>query len=359
MSAFDQPLQFASGATMKNKFMLAPLTNEQSHEDGSLSDEEFHWLVKRAEGGFGITMTCASHVQKIGQGFAGQLGVFSDELEAGHVRLTKAIRANKSLSVIQLHHAGMRSPRHLIGEDPVCPSYNEKTGARALTHDEVVQLREDFITAAKRAQQWGYDGVEVHGAHGYILTQFLSATINQRTDEYGGNLRNRSRLLFEIIDEIRNTCGADFLIGVRLSPERFGMDLLEVKAVAERIINEGKVDFLDISLWDSFKLPEHEAYQSKSLLHHFTELDRKKTKLTVAGNIRSGNDVRNILNQGIDFVTIGRAAILHHDFPKRVIEDEDFVPVATPVTRAYLKKEGLSDVFVDYMKRWPDFVREV
>ena len=343
---------------MKNRFMLAPLTNEQSNEDGSLSDEEFHWLTKRAEGGFGLVMTCASHVQSIGKGFPGQLGIFSDELEEGHRRLASEINSHNALSVVQLHHAGMRSPENVIGATPVCPSDNEKTGARALQLEEVIQLREDFITAAKRAQKWGYDGVEIHGAHGYILTQFLSSSINHRSDEYGGNLYGRSKLLFEIIDGVRNACGKDFLVGVRLSPERFGMELSEVKEIAQRIIDEGQVDFLDISLWDSFKLPNEEQHQDHTLLEHFTSLDRKNVKLTVAGNIRSAEDVKKILDSNVDFVTIGRAAILHHDFPKRVIENPNFTPVQLPVTRTYLHNEGLSDTFVNYMKRWPDFVKE-
>jgi 2,4-dienoyl-CoA reductase-like NADH-dependent reductase (Old Yellow Enzyme family) len=358
MAELSKPTAFSCGQTMKNKFMLAPLTNEQSNEDGSLSDNEFNWLVKRATGGFGLVMTCASHVQKIGKGFPGQLGIFSDRLIEGHKRLAKAIQQEGSLAVIQLHHAGMRSPEHLIGEPPVCPSINEKTGARALRLEEVITLKDDFIQAAVRAKECGYNGVEIHGAHGYILSQFLSSSINFRTDEYGGNLKGRSKLLFEIIDGIREKCGSLFLVGVRLSPERFGMDLKEVKHVAQQIIDEGKVDFLDISLWDSFKLPETKEYQNQTLLEHFTSLNWREVKLTVAGNIRSGKDVQNILDQGVDFVTIGRAAILHHDFAKQVMNDPSFTPIDIPVTREYLKNEGLSDTFVNYMKRWPDFVKE-
>ncbi|MEX2484911.1 MAG: NADH:flavin oxidoreductase [Brumimicrobium sp.] len=341
---------------MKNRFMLAPLTNEQSHEDGRLSDEEFKWLTMRAEGQFGLVMTCASHVQEIGKGFSGQLGIFSDFHIEGHQRLAKTIRSHGCLAVIQLHHAGMRSPEKLIGEAPVCPSKNEKTGARALTLAEVQQLKNDFIAAAVRAKNCGYNGVEVHGAHGYILTQFLSAEINNRSDEYGGILENRSRLLFEIVNEIREKCGKTFLLGVRLSPERFGMDLKEVKTVAQRLIDEGNIDFLDISLWDSFKLPVEEAYQFKTLLEHFTTLDRKNIKLTVAGKIRTGKDVQIILDQGVDFVTIGRMGILHHDFPLRVIENSNFEPIETPVSRDYLRNEGLSEKFIQYMEKWPDFV---
>ena len=111
---------------MKNRFMLAPLTNSQSHEDGLMSDEEFHWLTMRAKGGFGLTMTCASHVQAIGKGFPGQMGVFSDLHSEGLSRLAEEIKSHNSVAIVQLHHAGMRSPKELIGEDPVCPSDNEE-----------------------------------------------------------------------------------------------------------------------------------------------------------------------------------------------------------------------------------------
>jgi len=356
MNSPDKPLKFPCGVVMKNRFMLAPLTNRQSFEDGRLSDDELNWLTMRAKGQFGLVMTCASHVQEVGKGFPGQLGIFSDKHMEGHQKLTAAIKSHDSLSVIQLHHAGMRSPADVIKQEPVCPSKNEKTGARELSLTEVKQLRDDFIDAAIRAQKSGYDGVEVHGAHGYILTQFLSSEINTRTDEYGGSLENRSKILFEIVDGIRSVCGEQFLMGVRLSPERFGMQLEEVKLVCQRLINEGKIDFLDVSLWDCFKLPEEEAHQSKTLLAHFTELDFKNVMFTVAGKIRSGSDVEKILDTGVDFVTIGRSAILHHDFPKLVLENPAFEPTKTPVSKAYLNKEGLSNTFVEYMNNWPDFV---
>ena len=351
-------IAFACGAKMKNRFMLAPLTNRQSHEDGTLSEAEFNWLTMRAEGGFGLVMTCASHVQEIGKGFPGQLGIFDDIHIEGHKKLVTTIKEHGSLAVIQLHHAGMRSPKEVIGQQPVCPSYNEEFDSKALTIQEVETLRNDFITAAHRAQKAGYNGAEVHGAHGYILCQFLSSEINKRTDRYGGSLENRSRILFEIVNGIRNTCGKDLLLGIRLSPERFGMDLEEIKIISQQFIDEGNIDFLDISLWDCFKMPEDSKYQDKSLLQHFTSLDLKKVKLTVAGKISSGKDVLEILNNNVDFVSIGRSGILHHDFPKRVIEHQDFIPEQLPVTTDYLKKEGLSDTFIEYMDRWPGFVKK-
>ena len=351
-------ITFSCGAQTKNRFMLAPLTNRQSHEDGTLSDDEFNWLTMRAKGGFGLTMTCASHVQEIGKGFPGQLGIFDDKHIDGHTKLAKAIQSHGSLAVIQLHHAGMRSPKEVIHQQPACPSYNEEFDTKALSLDEVKTLRDDFISASVRSQKAGYDGIEVHGAHGYILCQFLSTEINKREDEYGGSLENRSRILFEVINGIREKCGTDFLIGVRLSPERFGMDLQEIKTLSQQLIDKGNIDFLDISLWDCFKYPEDENYKNKTLLEQITALDYKNVKLTVAGKLSSGKDVHEILNSNVDFVTIGRSAILHHDIPKLIMQDSSFTPQSIPVSKDYLKNEGLSDTFIDYMNRWPGFVGE-
>lgn len=356
MKKLDDFISFACGVEMKNRFMLAPLTNTQSHEDGKLSDEEFHWLTMRAKGGFGLVMTCASHVQPIGKGFPGQLGIFDDKHIIGHTRLAKEIKSHGSLAVIQLHHAGMRSEPNLIDGAPVSPSEVGRKGARSLTIEEVKELRDDFISAAVRSKQSGYDGVEIHGAHGYIIAQFLSESINQRDDEYGGSVENRGRLLFEIINGVRESCGNGFLLGVRLSPERFGMQLREMKILCQQLIHGGKIDFLDISLWDCFKFPEEEEHRGKTLLQHFTELDFQNVKLTVAGKIHSAKEVSNIINSKVDFVTVGRSGILHHDFPTKVMCDSNFKTISLPVSEEYLLSEGLSDKFINYMRNWKGFV---
>lgn len=352
----DKPLQFASGHEMHNRFMLAPMTNQQSNEDGTLSAEELHWLKLRAEGGFGLVSTCASHVDELGKGFSGQLGIFNSKQLDGHKRLAAAIREAGSLGIVQLHHAGMRSPKKLIGQAPVAPSNIEEFGARALTLDEVYEVRDKFVEAAIRAKKSEYDGVQIHGAHSYLLCQFLSQEHNKRQDEYGGSLANRVRLIKEIIAGIRVTCGYDFLLSLRLSPERMGMQLDEIKTLGVEFEKDKTLDFLDISLWDSFKLPEDENHRDKSLLQHFTSLDLKHTKLTVAGKIYSGKDVHAVMNEGIDFVSIGKAGILHHDFPKQVIADPAFEMNTLPVSRDYLQSEGLGDKFIDYMSRWEGFV---
>ena len=351
-----EPLSFSHGPTMKNRFMLAPLTNQQSHEDGRMSEEEFRWLTMRAEGGFGLTMTCASHVQAIGKGFPGQLGIWSDDHLEGLTRLASTIKAQQSIAISQLHHAGMRSPAEVIGTTPVCPSDNEKTGARGLTHPEVKQLIEDFIAAAVRAEKAGFDGVELHGAHQYILCQFFSADLNQRDDEYGGSLENRSRILFEIIDGVRERCGKNFMLGVRLSAERFGIKLDDSVAIAQRLMAEDNIDFLDMSLWDVFKEPEEEERKGRTLMSYFTELERHNTRLGVAGKIRTPQDVDAALAAGADWIMLGRAAMLQHDFPNRYKADPAFKPIEMPVPRAYLLSEGISEKFQAYVEgRWPEF----
>ncbi len=358
MSDLFEPMEFISGAAMKNRFMLAPMTNLQSFDDGVMSDDEYRWLTMRAQGGFGATMTCASHVQAVGKGFPGQLGCFSDKHLDGLARLAAGIRAHGSLSILQLHHAGMRSPEEEIGTTPVCPSANEETGARALTTEEVEQLAEDFLLAAERADRAGFDGVELHGAHGYILCQFLSPTINQRDDQYGGSLENRARIVLDLIDGVRRRCRADFVLGLRLSAERFDIRLGEMRELAQQLFSDRKIDFLDMSLWDSFKEPEEDEFKGRTLLSCFTELDRGDVRLGTAGKIRSGDDARRCLEAGVDFVLPGRAAILHHDFPRQVSANDAFVPVSNPVSRDYLRGEGLGEKFVEYMSGWKGFVEE-
>lgn len=358
MPTLADPLTFSRGPAMKNRFMLAPLTNTQSHDDGVLSDEEFRWLTMRAEGGFALTMTCAAHVQEVGRGFPGQLGVWSDRHLAGLTRLAEEIRGHDSVSIVQLHHAGNRAPETLNKMQPVCPSDDAETGARGLSETEVRVLVDDFIAAAVRAEKAGFDGVELHGAHGYILCQFFSEETNRREDQYGGSVENRYRILDEIIDGVRNACRPDFMLGVRLSPERFGLKLAEVRDQAERLMTGGQLDFLDMSLWSCFKDPVEEAFAGTPLIRWFTDLERGQTRLGVAGNIRTPADAQRVLEEGVDWVMLGRAAVLHHDFPRRCIEEPEFQPASLPVTRAYLNDQGLSDRFVKYMNQWKGFVSD-
>ena len=357
MSSLFDTVTFAHGPSMPNRFMLAPLTNMQSHPDGTLSDDEKTWLVKRAEGGFGLVMTCAAHVQKRGQGFPGQLGTFSDDHIAGLTGLASAIKSHGSVAIVQLHHAGHRSPKDLIGEAPVCPSDDPETGARALSTEETEALIADFVAAAVRCDRAGFDGVELHGAHDYMICEYLNPELNQRTDRYGGSLENRARLLMEIVAGIRRECRADFNLSVRLSPERFGMRTGEIRDVFVALVDAG-VDFVDMSLWDVFKEAADPDFAGRRLIDLFAELPRRTTRLAVAGKLYSALDAQRAIDAGADVAVLGRGAILHHDFPNQVRRDAEFAMRDLPVTPETLKDEGLSDTFVGYMRNWPGFVTE-
>lgn len=356
MSTPFDAVTFTHGPTMKNRFMLSPLTNQQSNPDGTLSDDEERWLTMRAAGGFGMTMTCASHVDSRGQGFPGQLGCFSDEHLPGLTRLAAGIRSQGSVAILQLHHAGRRAPVELIGTSPVAPADDVKVGARRLTIAEVHEVVESFIAAAARCDDAGFDGVELHGAHDYLLCEFLNAELNDRTDHYGGSRENRFRIFDEIISGIRRRCRPDFQLGVRLSPERFGMATADVIDAFERLVATEAVDFIDLSLWDVFKDAVDKEFASQPLLKLFTALDRGSVKLAVAGHLYSGSDVQRALDLGADIVAIGRAAITNHDFPQLLQADPAAAMRELPVARKVLIAEGLGPAFLDYMSNWKGFV---
>jgi 2,4-dienoyl-CoA reductase-like NADH-dependent reductase (Old Yellow Enzyme family) len=353
MTALTDPLKFRSGATLKNRFVLSPLTNLQSNPDGVLSDDEYRWLTMRAIGGFGLTMTCAASVQEEGVGFPGQLGFHDDKHLPGLTRLAAKINEEGSHSVVQLHHGGLRSLKN-----PKAPSADEKLKAEAMTLDEIQHSRDKFIEAAQRAERAGFQGAELHGAHGYLICSFLSPELNRRDDAYGGDPERRARFLFELIDGVRAATKPGFSLGVRLSPERWGIQTLEIRDVAQRLMNDAKTDYIDMSLWDVKKEPQDEKLQGRTLASYFTELKRNGTLLGAAGKIMSAQECRDLLAAGFDFPVLGRAAILHHDFPKKVAADPNFTAIATPVSEAYLDSEGLGPIFRNYMRTWAGFVEE-
>lgn len=357
MAALSDSISFDNGPDWANRFALAPLTNLQSHADGTLSDDEFAWLVRRAEGGFGLTMSCAAHVLQQGQGFPGQLGVFSDDHLPGLTRLADAIRKAGSVSSVQLHHAGERAPADLAG-DPVAPFAVPEAGVREMTTDEVKAAIDAYVAAAVRCEKAGFDGIELHGAHGYLLCSFLDDR-NVRGDGYGGDWADRTRAIREAVDGVRAATRPGFQVGLRLSPERFGYSTASALALAGDIMTGGRIDYLDMSLWDCFKTPRDLSLAEKPLIDWFTALPRGTCKLGVAGKIQTAATAQACLDHGADFVLIGRAAILHHDFPRRACADPAFEWKGWPVSRSYLESESVGPAFRDYLAtQWKDYVTD-
>jgi 2,4-dienoyl-CoA reductase-like NADH-dependent reductase (Old Yellow Enzyme family) len=355
VASLFEPLTFARGPAMGNRLMLAPMTSDQATPEGKVTEDELRWLGLRAQGGFGLIMTSACYVQPSGKAGQGQFGIFSDDHIEGYATLAAMVKGENRPAILQLHHGGIRCPRRCVPQ-PVGPSDDPETGSRGLSTAEVEQLVEDFVSGARRAEAAGFDGVELHGAHGYLLTQFLSPADNRRADRYGGSLENRARVVLEIIDGVRRICRPGFMLGLRLSPERYGLRLMEMRDLAAQVMGEGKLDFLDMSLWDAGKAPADEAYGDRSLLAWFTDLPRGRTRLGAAGKIMTPRLAARHLADGADFVLIGRAAILHHDFPLRARADPEFQPVPLPVSVDYLRAQGLGARFLRYMATWDGFV---
>lgn len=357
-SSAADPLTFAHGPSWANRIALAPLTNKQSHLDGTVSDDELRWLEARGAGGFGLVMTCAAYVAPAGQAWAGQVGIATDAHLPGLRRLAAALRATGTASSVQLHHGGRRADPAVHGGPNQCPWDDAKTGSVAMTTAEVEAAVADFMAAAVRAEAAGFDGVEVHGAHGYLVGQFLDARHNQRTDAYGGSLDNRARFLMEILAGIRAATGPDLQLGLRLTPEGNGIVLPEGREVARRVLASGLLDYVDMSLWDVFMAPRGTGPGHDGLLiDHFTDLPRGETRLGVAGKVVSAADVAWCRDKGADFVSVGTAAILEHDFAARASADPSYVSIGTPVTRDHLLGESVSPSFVDYLAGgWENFV---
>ena len=345
---------------VRNRTWLAPLTNQQSHDDGSVSDDELEWLAMRARGGFGVVETCAAHVARDGQGWAGELGVFDDRLVPGLTRLASTIRDAGALGIVQLFHGGLRAPAALIGETPWTATARSDTEpyAREATLADIARVKDQFRDAAVRAHAAGFAGVELHGAHGYLLCQFLSSTMNARDDEWGGSLDGRARLLRETLRAVRSAVPASFAVGVRLSPEDFGyargLDLDESLQVARWLTDDG-ADFIHISLWDA------QANTQKRPEEHAIPLFRAAlpddVALIVSGAVWTRDDAEALLRRGATAVAIGRAAIANPRWATGVA-DELWLPRRPPLTIDELRERGLNATFAGYMRRWKGFVAD-
>jgi 2,4-dienoyl-CoA reductase-like NADH-dependent reductase (Old Yellow Enzyme family) len=351
-----EPLVFPSGLVTRNRAFLAPLTNKQSHEDGSLSDDELRWMCSRAEGGFGLVETCASHVTRDGQNWPGQLGIFDDALLPGLTRLAAEIRRRGPASIFQLFHAGGRAEPAITGVMPWGPS--DADGVRAATEDDIHRVVHAFADAAARAQSAGFDGVEVHAGHGYLFTGFLSATANQRHDAWGGPLEHRARLLRDAVRAIRARVDPGFTVGVRLSPEDWGrargLDLDESLQVAEWLCADG-VDFIHLSLWQA--LATSTKYPDTHPLPLFRRAVASSVPILAAGSIWTLDEAQAVLALGADAAVVGRAAIANPDWARRAA-DPHWAPRRPPITIDDLRASGLNQTFAEYLRSFPGFVAD-
>ena len=307
VSDLFQPLDLLHGPAMRNRFMLAPLTNQQSEFNGIASEFDLEWTRQLAQSGYALIQTCAATVEAGGIAFARQMGIHCDAHLPGLTDIATAIRAGGGLSAVQLHHAGHRA-NPVLGGVPAPASGRTLPGVNALTTEEVERIRDSFIAAATRAELAGFDGVAIHGAFGWILSEFLSPLLNDRTDKYGGSLENRARLTVEVIEGVRRACGDQFQIGWRLSVERYGLQLEELRDITADILGRKLIDYLDLALWDSAQIVREGAFQGQKMLSVFANIPRKRVRLGVAGEIMITRRAAKPREEGSDFVLVGWAS---------------------------------------------------
>jgi 2,4-dienoyl-CoA reductase-like NADH-dependent reductase (Old Yellow Enzyme family) len=356
------PLTLRCGLVLPNRIALAAMTNLQSHPDGLLADEELHWLARRADGGFGVIATCAAYVALDGKAWPGELGIDRDECLPGLTRLATRIHDGGAVAMVQLFHGGVRADQKLTGEQVWSASTwtEDKPDfqvPRTATTDDIARTIRAFADAAARAEKAGFDGVELHGAHGYLLSQFLSRTMNPRTDGWGGDLEGRARLSREVTRACRAATSPRFAIGVRLSFEDFGnakgMDLDDNLRVAAWLAEDG-ADFIHASLWDVTKMSQ--KYPDKHVLSLARAELPKDVGLFTAGKIWSREDAEAAMAKGADVIALGRCGIVNPEWPKDIAAGREIQ--RPPVTRAQLGERAVSPHFVQYLTNWKNFVAD-
>ena len=358
MPSMDESWEMRNGLVIPNRSVLAAMTNKQSYSDGTLSDEEIRFLVRRAEGGFGLITTAASHVQESGQGWEGEFGVWGDHHLPGLSSLATQLKQHDSKSFVQIFHGGMRAPSSITGQQASSASVNfisESEGSsRRLSTSEVEEIISCFIRAAQRCEAAGFDGVELHGAHGYLIAQFLGSNTNRRSDVFGGDVEQRSTFLLRIIRGIREVVSDDFAIMVRLSPvsEEIGITMEDTKQVIELLIKE-KIDALHISCWDVFEKQDNNQTITRELCSIYCD----SIPIVSTGSVWSAEDAQFVLDQGAEAVGVARVALPHPDWAS-LVSDMAYKPKMAPFTPEELRSADLSPTFVEYMRRWRVFVTD-
>jgi 2,4-dienoyl-CoA reductase-like NADH-dependent reductase (Old Yellow Enzyme family) len=351
MSALDQPLDLPCGLRLPNRIALAPLTNQQSEEDGRLGEEERRWLTRRA-GSFGLVSTCAASVALDGRAWPGQLGIHDDRHLPGLTQLAHELRAAGSAAVVQIHHGGALAER---SDDRIAPAADEH--ARAATDADLERVIADFTAAALRAQEAGFDGVEIHGANGYLLTQFLAPLDNPRDDAWGGDLDRRAALLRRTLRAVREAADPAFAVGVRLSPvdvwAQRGLVLADGVRVAAWCAEDG-ADFVHLSLADACGPPPFEATE-EPVLAAVRAAVPDEVPLIVAGRIWTRRRAERAEALGASVVALGLAGIVHPDWPQDSLRP-DFAPAVPHWTPDQLRAAAVGEAFLGYLRLFPGLV---
>ncbi len=360
MESFKQlfsPLKIGK-QTVKNRIAMAPLTRQMADADGTPTDEMAAYYARRARGGFGMIITEGTYEEdKLGcKAYLSQPGIANKKHVKGWAKAAKAIHEHGSTAILQLMHGGRVSdPRVLGGKSSVSSSATQSDGwtlytdtdderkirniknktwpkvtfgrARALTRKELEKVAQGFADGAARAVEAGFDGVEIHGANGYLLWQFITPKINQRTDEFGGSPENNVRFARMVCEKVRNAIGKDKMITLRLSQD--GVDdfvgawpggVNYARAVGTAL-RGAEIDAIH---WSSFGWRDNRDPNSKTPMSHVLK-ETSGFPVITNGGIFDGTEAESCLTSGGgDMVAIGRQSFMHPDWPYIVRSGADY-----------------------------------
>lgn len=328
MPGLADPLTF-SGLTLKNRIVMPPMANDFSGLAGEVNDRHLNHYRARAEADVGLMIVEHSFINPKGRMTVKQLGINDDALVPGLQSLADTIRSAGSSSAIQLTHAGANTSPEACGGQPLGPSDVPMPGReqapRPLTREEMAGIIEDYRQAARRAREAGFDSIEVHGAHGFLLSEFVSPYSNRRKDEYGGSTENRLRFPLEVIAAVREQVGPDFPLLYRFGASDFledGLALDEAQQIAPRLVEAG-IDLLDVSGGLCGSRPKDLADVQGFFVPLATSIKSVVDVPVIGvGGITKAEYADSIISEEkVDLVAVGRALLKNPDWAREALAE--------------------------------------
>ena len=309
---------------LANRFVRSATWEGLAGENGACTPALTALMEKLAANGIGLIISGHAYVSPEGQAGPWQLGIYADDLIPKLNQMTEAVHRQSGTIVLQLAHAGCRAAFNLTGTARLGPSGGSRKDAhrcQAMTPDDIQHTVQCFAAAAARAQQSGFDGVQIHAAHGYLLSQFLSPFYNRRTDEYGGDIVNRARIVLAVLEAVREKVGQQFPVLIKMNSEDFvdhGLQIEEMLQVAAMLEAAG-IDAIELSggTADSGKLTPvrpGKIRTAESEVYYRAAAERYKRKIGVplilVGGVRSYSVAEQIVKSGLaDYVALCRPLI--------------------------------------------------
>ena len=331
-----------NGVTIKNRLVVAPMTHFGSQADGLISDQERTFLSNRA-GDMGMFITAATLVQKDGKAFHGQPEATGEHCLDSLKETAQILQQQGAKAILQIHHGGSKAMDDLLdGLDKISASASEAEHAREATAKEVEALIASYAQAADLALRAGFDGVEIHGANGYLIQQFYSAQSNRRNDQWGGSLENRMRFPLAVIDAViavrEKHQRDDFIIGYRFSPEEpgdNGLTMIETGALIDALVQK-PLQYLHVSLWEFDKKIRRGGDTAQTRMQFIHERINGKLPLIGVGNLFTADQILAAYETGwAEFIALGKTVMINPHIATQIREGrEDEIETQLDPTRA-------------------------